>query len=145
MEQIIGYAYCIDTFPIIKKDNGIFWSAGEELPKEMLQYAMVNPWDKCRVRFKEEDNGYIVRYFSDVYDGISYEICGRGDILEYAIEDCIENVLDVMQGYDEVKVEEFMDNYKKEEEKIIDKLAEIELINPVSYEDIRAALDKIKE
>lgn len=117
MEKTIGYwtDAVYGEIPIVKKDDGNYYrrySDEDELfPREMYQYSMTNPWEHMHFNFEKKDGQYVAKYISPIYDTFDCNICGFGNDLDYAMLDLIKNIFDIMNDYNEEKVEEFMDNY----------------------------------
>ena len=121
MDKIVGYWWEGDKYeiPIIKKEDKYYRyypktedsdEVEEEFPKKMFQYAMTNPWDEMKFYSEEKDGQFVANYMSPVYDWVNCKICGFGKTSNLAMLDLIENILDVMNGYDEEKVNQFMDS-----------------------------------
>lgn len=123
MDKIVGYWWEGDSYevPIIKREDKYYRQYPqiednnefeEEFSREIFQYAMTNPWDKMRFYSEEKDGMFVANYLSPMYDWFNCKICGFGKTSDMAMLDLIENTLDVMKGYDEEKVEQFMDSYE---------------------------------
>lgn len=119
MEKIIGY-WIDDVYgeiPIIKKDDGKYYrrytDIDEEFPKEMYQYSMTHPFGEMRFYYIEQDGEVTARYISPICDSFSCNIIGTGTNLNSAVLNLIENILDIMNGYNKEKVNKFMTEYKK--------------------------------
>jgi len=124
MDKIIGYWWEGDEFevPIVRKGDNKYYKIfpktddedehTDEFYKEQFQYCMTNPFSSTDVYHERSGNKFIVSYNSPIYDFLNCRIIGEGDSLDDATFNLIENVLDVMRGYNKNRVDEFMNNFK---------------------------------
>lgn len=119
MEKIIGYYWLgEDENPIIKNGNKYYvinakTNSINELKREEFQHGMTNPWDKLIYNVEKIDSDeYEASYLSIIYDSIHIRIVGVGESESDATCNMIENILDVMNGYDEQHVNDFINNLK---------------------------------